>query len=308
MEYHRLHSIVKWRVSPHLRRSRPSSGWPGPATPGAVPKTALAAVPAVRQTTRIAVKYLLDNTLAPLTFSWGFLEASVDAVSHRYARWQRTILHRVRVTAIDLPLADALQQLEPLDMGSQRVLFLSTKTRWTACFDNGATGGNPSTIVGELSRQLRCQGVACGCIPNTLTRSAAATQGTWGAVKFTLFGPEQRDFLNVERAVSVINDVRGWEFKAIGRPQPFERPERYAARRIADRFTSEMLEEYCGALGIQLFDENFYGGAGVITHAHPWFLPRLATMTLAEARARLGLNEPTRREGRSSQPLDDEET
>jgi hypothetical protein len=271
-------------------------------------RTGLAADATVRQTTRIAVKYLLDNTLAPLTFSWGFLEAPVEAVSRRYARWQRTILHRVRVTAVDLPLADALRKLEPLDMGSQRVLFLSTRTRWTACFDNGAIGGNPSTIVGELARQLRCRGLACGCIPNTLTRKALATQGTWGAVKFTLFAPEPRDFLNIERAVSVINDVRGWEFNAIGRPQAFERPERYTARRIADRFTSEMLEEYCGALGIQLFDENFYGGSGVITHAHPWFLPRAATMTLDEARARLGLNEPARRDGRSSQPLDDEET
>jgi hypothetical protein len=110
-------------------------------------------------------------------------------------------------------------------------------------------------------------------------------------VKFTLFAPEQRDFLNVERSVSVINDVGGWEFNAIGTLQEFEHAEHYTARRIADRLTPEMLEEYCRALGIRLFDEDFYGRAGVITHAYPWFLPRLASMTLAEARAQLGLSD-----------------
>ena len=240
---------------------------------------------------RMAAKGLLDHALAPLTFNWGFLDASVEAVSDRYARWQRMILHRVKIAAIDLPLAAALRQLEPLDRGSQRVLFLSTHGPWTACFDNGVSGGNPATIVGELSRQLRCRGVACSCIPNTLTRDDARKRGTWGAVKFTLFGPEPREFLNVERSVSVINDVRGWEFKTIGTLQDFETPDRYAARSVADRFTPDMLDAYCRAVGIRLFDENFYGGTGVITHAYPWFLPKAPSMTLAEARAQLGLSE-----------------
>ena len=237
------------------------------------------------------MKYLLDNKLAPLTFNWGFLEAPVDAVSGAYLRWQRTILQSVKVSRIDLPLAGALRQLEPLDTGSQRVLFLSTKARWTACFDNGVKGGNPSTFVGELAVRMRCRGVACGCIPNSLTRRDAKKPGTWGAVKFTLFAPEKRDFLNVERSVSVVNDVRGWDFNSIGTVQDFEQADRYAARNIADRFTPEMLEEYGRALGLNLFDEDFYGGAGLITHSYPWFLPKLATATLAQARTQLGLSD-----------------
>jgi hypothetical protein len=237
------------------------------------------------------MKYLLDNTLAPLTFNWGFLEAPVDVVGRAYARWQRMILHRVKTVPVDLPLADALRRLEPLDMGSQRVLFLSTKGRWTACFDNGAMGGNPSTFVGVLAERVRCRGIACGCVPNTLTRHDRGKRGTWGAVKFTLFAGEKREFLNIERSVWVINDVRGWEFKSIGTVQDFEQVERYGATRIADRFTPEMLAEYCGALGINLFDEHFYGGSGLITHASPWFLPRLGTITLAQARKQLGLSE-----------------
>ena len=193
------------------------------------------------------------------------------------------------MTPIDLPLADALRHLEPLDTGSQRVLFLSTKSRWTACFDNGVKGGNPSTVVGYLAEKVGCRGVACGAIPNTLTKTDAARPGTWGAVKFTLFAPERREFLNIERSVSVINDVNGWQFSNTGHVQSFEKVERYSARRVADRFTAEMLEEYGRALGLELFDTGFYGGAGLITHAAPWFLPKLPTTTLAEARRRLGL-------------------
>jgi hypothetical protein len=232
---------------------------------------------------------LLGDALAPLTFSWGFLEASLDIVSTAYLRWQRTILHRVKVGRINMPLADALRQLEPLDMGSQRVLFLSTRGRWTACFDNGAKGGNPSTFVGELSQRLKVRGIACTCIPNTLTRRDAAKPGTWGAVKFVQFAPERREFLNIERSVSVVNDVRGWQFHTIGQVQDFEQVDHYATGRIADRLTPEMLEQYCQALGIDLFDESFYGGTGVVSHARPWFLPKLATLSLAEARRQLGL-------------------
>jgi hypothetical protein len=237
------------------------------------------------------MKYLLDNKLAPLTFEWGFIEAPLSVVSAAYRRWQRTILHRVKATTVNLPLVDALQQLAPLDRGGQRILFLSTGSAWTACFDNGVRGGNPTTFVGELSQQLKCRGVAVGCVPDTLSRADGAKPGTWGAVKFTLFAAEKRDFLNIARSVSIINDVGGWEFNNRGTVQDFEQADRYAERKIADRLTSSMLEDYCRALGIRLFDEDFYGGPGVVTHARPWFLPKLATTPLAEARRQIGFSD-----------------
>lgn len=237
------------------------------------------------------MKYLLDNKLAPLTFNWGFLDASAQAVSNAYASWQRKILHSVKVIPINQQLADALRELQPLDTGSQRVLFLGTRGEWTACFDNGAKGGNPSTFVGELAERLKCRGVVCGCVPNTLTRLDRGKPGTRGAVKFTLFAPEKRELLNIERSVSVINDVGGWAFKSIGTAQSFEPIGRYVARRIVDRFTPEMLEDYCRALGIEPFDETFYGGRGFITYSYPWFLPRLPSVSLHEARRQLGFSD-----------------
>ena len=235
------------------------------------------------------MQYLLDNKLAPLTFSWGFLEAPVETVNNAYVRWQKKILQSVKVSPLSLPLAEALRKLEPLDTGSQRVLFLSTKSSWTACFDNGAKGGNPFTFVGELAERLKCSGIACACVPNTLTRNDRGKSGTWGAVKFTLFGGEKREYLNIDRSVSVINDVRGWKFANIGAVQSFEQVDRYAAKRVADRFTPEMLEDYCRSFGINLFEEDFYGGPGFITYSYPRFLSRLPSVSLTDARKQLGL-------------------
>lgn len=55
-------------------------------------------------------------------------------------------------------------------------------------------------------------------------------------------------------------------------------------------FTWGFLEEYGRALGIDVFNEAFYGGDGYATHAYPWFLPRLPSISLAEAREQLGLD------------------
>jgi hypothetical protein len=82
-----------------------------------------------------------------------------------------------------------------------------------------------------------------------------------------MFAPHQTTWLNQERAVVAMNDGGSWLFSTDGTPQPFEEPESYKARRIADRFTDDMLERYCKALGIRLFDESFYGmKAGRVAH------------------------------------------
>jgi hypothetical protein len=80
----------------------------------------------------------------------------------------------------------------------------------------------------------------------------------WGHTFFALYGPTDTDWLNRIRHVAVFNDVSGWTFDEDGEVQPFEEPENYERRRIRDRFTSEMLERYCRALGIELNQAEFY--------------------------------------------------
>jgi hypothetical protein len=81
-----------------------------------------------------------------------------------------------------------------------------------------------------------------------------------------LYGPNNTDWLNRIRSISVANDVSGWEFVAQGEVQPYEQTENYGKRRIVDRFTPEMLESYCAALGIELFNAGFYGEQSLLEH------------------------------------------
>ena len=237
--------------------------------------------------------YLLDNRLAPLTSSWSFLQAPLDQVVRSYTRWQRLILHRVRAAHVDRDLEQSLVLLEPLDTSCSRVLFQSTRSEWTAVFGNSALGGRPP-VAAYMAERLECRAVDCVAIPNTASRrggNAQPSRGGWGAVELTLHAPRLIGSSNRERTIRVANDVRGWEFYLFGAQQPFEEPSAYDAPRKSDRFTTEMLERYGRALGLELFDAAFYSGPGVITQSTPWFQSRPPSISLGEARVRLGIDQ-----------------
>lgn len=244
-----------------------------------------------RQQTDVHVPYLLDNRLAPLTFSWSFIRAPLDQVVRSYVRWQRIILHRVTSARLDFGLEDALAYLQPLDIGCSRILFLSTRSDWTAIFGNSALGDRPP-VAAYMSERMLCRGLDCIAIPNTASarrQGPGLKSGVWGCVELTLHAPQRVGTSNRERCIRVANDVRGWEFHLSGTVQPFEEPVHYSAARKAERFTTEILERYGRALGLELFDPEFYAGPGVLTRSTPWFLPGPQSVTLKEARVRLGI-------------------
>jgi hypothetical protein len=124
------------------------------------------------------------------------------------------------------------------------------------------------------------------CVPD---RSSCADRDglqIYGAVKFALYGPNETDWLNRIRSIAIRNDVSGWEFAAKGEVQPYEQTENYGRRNIVDRLTPEMLESYCAALGIELFNADFYGEQCLLEHT-----PKKASsahsliMSIAEARS-----------------------
>ena len=84
-----------------------------------------------------------------------------------------------------------------------------------------------------------------------------------------------------------MNDGGDWLFSADGMQQPFEEPESYKARRIADRFTDEMLERYCKALVIGLFDKSFYGMKAALINTIQKLPPGAPVMSLDEARSHI---------------------
>jgi len=102
-----------------------------------------------------------------------------------------------------------------------------------------------------------------------------------------MFVPHETSWLNQKRAVVAMNDGGSWLFSADGIQQPFEEPESYKARRIADRLTGEMLERYCKALGIRVFDNAFYGMKAAVISTVQKLPPGAPVMSLEEARSHI---------------------
>ena len=85
------------------------------------------------------------------------------------------------------------------------------------------------------------------------------------------------------------SDGDEWEFEASGPIQSYEEPLEYTAARNRDRFTAEMLERYCRALGIDLFNPDFYGPNAVMFVNKMPLNPGSPCLSREEALRKLGL-------------------
>lgn len=237
------------------------------------------------------MKALLDNRFAPITFTCGFFESPFDVVSKAFTSWHTDIdakfntqTETIRFVA---PLTQALERLEPLTTPLDRYLLLETRSTWTSIFSNGLRVNDVASPVAYLPTVLGCRGLQVRCIPDRSNMAGKGGFQIYGAISFTLNGPQKTDSLNRIRHVSVRNDVSGWEFAAGGEVQPYEQPENYRKRNIVDRFSPEMLESYCKALGIDLFEPGFYGDRCLLARIIRKGAMGGSSMSIAEARSHL---------------------
>ena len=235
------------------------------------------------------MKTLLDEQLAPITFSWGFFEAALESVADALLSWRRQIYKAVTASKHYAPLREALRMLEPLSSLPRRELLLATQSPWTAYFDNSLSGGDPFGPTSYLAQILGCRSLALTSVRNTIQSEKDQHPGMYGMVQLELFGPEKTEWLNYERAISAANDGGKWVFRSSGTLLPFEKSENYSARRIQDRFTSEMLDQYCAHLGLKIFDEAFYGSDSILVVVQDPLPENHLALPLAEARKRYGL-------------------
>jgi hypothetical protein len=234
------------------------------------------------------MKALFNNTLAPLTFSVGFLEAPFASVIDANFQWIQPLYKTVEMVHSASDLRNALCQLVPLSAPPRRELLFATESNWTAYFDNGRNGPDAFPPISYLAQKLGCRGLVATCVPHTLETETGMARGTYGAVQFEMFGPVQREFLNYERSISVAYEAGKWRFDVIGMVQPFEEVAKYSARKIFDRFTPDMLERYCESLGVRLFDETFYSGPGELIAIRDTLPSNCVELTLEEARLEMG--------------------
>jgi hypothetical protein len=185
-------------------------------------------------------------------------------------------------------LEDAIRALLPLAIGDHpRVLFVPTAGPWTAYFDNGWRGTDAFPPMSYLARRLQTRGLRVVAVP--------AEQGRYAASVLELYAPEDREWLNFERAISALQDGDRWRFETMGESLPFEDVERYKVRRVRDRFPHDLLGRYLHELGLRAFDEAFYmpeGRAFLLQSRRP-HVAELETVTLEQARAGESVPPPT---------------
>jgi hypothetical protein len=232
---------------------------------------------------------LTSEQYAPITSSFGFLEAPLVEVAAALESWTSTVRPSVVVTPLDQPFPDVLAVLEPLVAGTRpRELLVEHRPGWTAYFDCGLRGTDAVSAVAYLSRTMGCQGLAVRCTPHIVSASAAGAT-RMGAVQFELFGPLRTDFINYVRTVACTFDGSRWRFDVAGTEQVFEETDAYALRRVRDRFTSHALERYCRALGIDPFRVEAYGPGSVLVESAVGPVVGGRVMTLAEVQEWLSI-------------------
>ena len=241
------------------------------------------------------MRTLMSERYAPITTRIGFLHAPLDRVAAEAASWMAGFEPNVRTGELRGPLEGLLPRLEPLVSAIRpRMLYVETSGgTWTAYFDCLANGTDPVSPVNGLARRLGCEGVRLTTKPDEYGPDASGRYGRQGAVAFALVGhggPGDMVGTGV-RSVSVIREGSRFRFDQYGEVQPFEQPERYESRRIRERFTSQMLEAYCRALGLDPFEASAYGPRAVLLECDAQYTPKghPFLFSLAEAQAKLGI-------------------
>lgn len=234
------------------------------------------------------MKALLNNERAPVTFGAGLVEISFSEYCSAFTSWWKRLEVDFKTLSFEADLKDAMLRLETLQNPQNQYLITETRSRWTAIFSNGRGGTDVHSAVSHLCRVLGCRGAEIQCTPSLTKREANKTSIlSYAATSFTLSGPDATEWLNQVRHVSVRKDGGPWKFFQRGVVQPFEQIEQYQNKHIRDRFTSEMLELYCTALGILAFDANFYGPKSFLVHQLTKFPSTSPKMTFRQAQAHL---------------------
>ena len=226
---------------------------------------------------------VIAPSFAPITFSFGFLEAPLGVVADELGSWYQ----RAKIPRSLLPTGtrfpESLRLLEPLTApGFHRLWIATTSPRWqTAYFDGSINGGDPFPPISYLAQQLGCHGLVVTSCPDT--------PQCYGANNLDLYGPTETDWLNLVWTVSAMNDGGRWLWRHSGPTYEFEDAEAYSARRVRDRFDAARLGRYCQALGVPLDPAQYLSSALLDKENGP---RPLRSESLEEARKRFGLSWP----------------
>ena len=210
--------------------------------------------------------FLLSDRLAPITSSFGFIEKESNDLVDCYQDWimeinarlDRSKRSKFSFRKVTGSLETVLLNLVPLSAGgSDRNLFIPTRSKWTAFYENGVRGTDPSPIS-YLAERCNCRSIWIVATP--FIQKNEESRGFEGALIFELYGPENSGTMtqNIIRSIRLEKDIGKWSFSLTGAPLPFENLKKYESRYKKDKFTLDLMNEYLLELGIDAFQESFY--------------------------------------------------
>jgi hypothetical protein len=236
---------------------------------------------------------LYENRLRPISDTIGFIAAPVKTVADAYVSWMTPIQAKRQVTLrkefVFGPLDRLLGRLLPLtSVERRRFLFVPTKSRWTAYFDNGHQGTDSFSVLSFLAKSLGVQGM--GVSASLADKPGVGASNEFDSLGFEIYEPTNTDFLNFGRTLSLEDDDGKLTFVDRGTPFPFEQTSRYSVKNLRERLTLELLSEYLRHLEIDAFDPGFYASTAespaVLVVKEGPTAPRLAEYSLQQVQNR----------------------
>jgi hypothetical protein len=185
----------------------------------------------------------------PVTDDFALVNAPVREAVAAYGAWMTRLNWRYAIREVSAGIDEAFEALAPLSASMNHKLFISAGPGWTAFFQNGLLGSDPTAGGCQLSKELDCVGVRVCATPDDDIYPAVMWQ-VWAPPR--LGGNEW----HYRRDVGAANDGGRWVFHESGDPYPFEERDRYKALRKRDRFTKDMLRHYLKASAVDPFAEG----------------------------------------------------
>jgi len=209
------------------------------------------------------MQLLFNEKLYPITCEMGFIESDFFDVIKFYIKWQSKIFRQYGVKLIKRDVSGnleyVLKSLLPLiSILPNRFLFIPTKSRWIMFLDNSHQGTDAQSSMAYMARKMNCRSLRVVACSDTLVGNT----GWLGATILSMYGKDIPGQYNCIRSIGVINEGDEkrdrWSFDQFGTPFDFEDVSYYKKKRKKDRFTFEMLRDYCMEFDLRPFDEDFY--------------------------------------------------
>jgi hypothetical protein len=223
----------------------------------------------------------------PLTAKVGLFRAPLDRVV-RSARPWRSRRGSSWTTTRHPDLDTALAAHQPYPFGVEHAVFAvaAADGAWTVTVDSAFPSGDVAGFMRARALfDVECEFAAVAWVPSAADVLAAST--------FVHFLPERRFLRSPQppgntRWIQASDQDSRWEFDASGPARPFEEPQRYTARRKADRLTLDQLERYLAGVGVPVDDPGWLTGPAVAAVRPPPRPPESTWSTMVELRALCG--------------------